>query len=231
MQQEKGVEMKTFNIAIDGPAGAGKSTVARRVAKELSFVYVDTGAMYRAIGLFMIQKNVDVSDEPQVKDALKEVHISIAYDHGEQQVLLNGKNVSTMIREEKVGNMASRVSAISSVREKLLDLQKNLASEHDVVMDGRDIGTHILPMAQLKIYLTASVDTRAKRRFDELTAKGTNCDLCEIKADIEKRDEQDMNRAIAPLRQAEDAVYLDSSDMTIDQVTSKIVALAKERSK
>ena len=231
MQQEKGVEMKTFNIAIDGPAGAGKSTVARRVAKELSFVYVDTGAMYRAIGLFMIQKNVDVSDEPQVKDALKEVHISIAYDHGEQQVLLNGKNVSTMIREEKVGNMASRVSAISSVREKLLDLQKNLASEHDVVMDGRDIGTHILPMAQLKIYLTASADTRAKRRFDELTAKGTNCDLCEIKADIEKRDEQDMNRAIAPLRQAEDAVYLDSSDMTIDQVTSKIVALAKERSK
>ena len=223
--------MKTFNIAIDGPAGAGKSTVARRVAKELSFVYVDTGAMYRAIGLFMIQKNVDVSDEPQVEDALKEVHISIAYDHGEQQVLLNGKNVSTMIREEKVGNMASRVSAISSVREKLLDLQKNLASEHDVVMDGRDIGTHILPMAQLKIYLTASVDTRAKRRFDELTAKGTNCDLCEIKADIEKRDEQDMNRAIAPLRQAEDAVYLDSSDMTIDQVTSKIVALAKERSK
>ena len=223
--------MKTFNIAIDGPAGAGKSTVARRVAKELSFVYVDTGAMYRAIGLFMIQKNVDVSDEPQVEDALKEVHISIAYDHGEQQVLLNGKNVSTMIREEKVGNMASRVSAISSVREKLLDLQKNLASEHDVVMDGRDIGTHILPMAQLKIYLTASADTRAKRRFDELTAKGTNCDLCEIKADIEKRDEQDMNRAIAPLRQAEDAVYLDSSDMTIDQVTSKIVALAKERSK
>ena len=223
--------MKTFNIAIDGPAGAGKSTVARRVAKELSFVYVDTGAMYRAIGLFMIQKNVDVSDEPQVEDALKDVHISIAYDHGEQQVLLNGKNVSTMIREEKVGNMASRVSAISSVREKLLDLQKNLASEHDVVMDGRDIGTHILPMAQLKIYLTASADTRAKRRFDELTAKGTNCDLCEIKADIEKRDEQDMNRAIAPLRQAEDAVYLDSSDMTIDQVTSKIVALAKERSK
>lgn len=231
MQQEKGVEMKTFNIAIDGPAGAGKSTVARRVAKELSFVYVDTGAMYRAIGLFMIQKNVDVSDEQQVEDALKAVHISIAYDHGEQQVLLNGKNVSTMIREEKVGNMASRVSAISSVREKLLDLQKNLASEHDVVMDGRDIGTHILPMAQLKIYLTASADTRAKRRFDELTAKGTNCDLCEIKADIEKRDEQDMNRAIAPLRQAEDAVYLDSSDMTIDQVTSKIVALAKERSK
>ena len=231
MQQEKGVEMKTFNIAIDGPAGAGKSTVARRVAKELSFVYVDTGAMYRAIGLFMIQKDVDVSDEQQVEDALKAVHISIAYDHGEQQVLLNGKNVSTMIREEKVGNMASRVSAISSVREKLLDLQKNLASEHDVVMDGRDIGTHILPMAQLKIYLTASADTRAKRRFDELTAKGTNCDLCEIKADIEKRDEQDMNRAIAPLRQAEDAVYLDSSDMTIDQVTSKIVALAKERSK
>lgn len=231
MQREKGVKMKTFNIAIDGPAGAGKSTVARRVAKELSFVYVDTGAMYRAIGLFMIQKDVDVSDEPQVEDALKKVHISIAYDHGEQQVLLNGQNVSTMIREEKVGNMASRVSAISSVREKLLDLQKNLASEHDVVMDGRDIGTHILPMAQLKIYLTASADTRAKRRFDELTAKGTNCDLCEIKADIEKRDEQDMNRAIAPLRQAEDAVYLDSSDMTIDQVTSKIVTLAKERSK
>ena len=221
----------TFNIAIDGPAGAGKSTVAKRVAKALSFVYVDTGAMYRAIGLFMLQKKVDITDEQKVEEALKGVHISIAYVNEEQQVLLNSENVSTLIREEKVGNMASKVSAIFCVREKLLDLQKDLARENDVVMDGRDIGTNILPGAQLKIYLTASADTRAKRRYDELCAKKVKCDLKEIKADIIKRDEQDMNRAIAPLCQAEDAVFLDSSHMTIDEVTKRIVSLAAERRK
>ncbi|MDO5540901.1 MAG: (d)CMP kinase [Eubacteriales bacterium] len=219
----------TYNIAIDGPAGAGKSTIARRVAKELSFVYVDTGAMYRAIGLFLIRNNTDIRDMEQVKKALSKVSISIAYKDGEQQVMLNGENVSGLIRTEAVGNMASAAAAIPSVREKLLDLQRKLAQTNNVVMDGRDIGTNILPDAQLKIYLTASADTRAQRRYDELCKKGIACDFLEIKEDIIKRDDQDMHRAIAPLSQAEDAVYLDSSEMTIDEVTKKIKSFYKEQ--
>lgn len=216
----------TYNIAIDGPAGAGKSTIARRVAKELSFIYVDTGAMYRAIALFHLREQIDTDSEEKVKEALERINISIAYENGEQQVLLNGENVSGQIRTEEVGNMASKISAISCVREKLLDLQRELAQKNDVVMDGRDIGTRILPEAQLKIYLTASADARAQRRYKELMEKGVVCSLEEIKQDIMKRDEQDMNRAIAPLTQAMDAVYLDSSDMTIDEVTEKIKSLA-----
>ncbi len=216
----------TYNIAIDGPAGAGKSTIARRVAKELSFIYVDTGAMYRAIALFHLREQIDTDSEEKVKEALERINISIAYENGEQQVLLNGENVSGQIRTEEVGNMASKISAISCVREKLLDLQRELAQKNDVVMDGRDIGTRILPEAQLKIYLTASADARAQRRYKELMEKGVVCSLEEIKQDIMKRDEQDMNRAIAPLTQAKDAVYLDSSDMTIDEVTEKIKSLA-----
>ena len=216
----------TYNIAIDGPAGAGKSTIARRVAKELSFIYVDTGAMYRAIALFHLREQIHTDSEEKVKEALERINISIAYENGEQQVLLNGENVSGQIRTEEVGNMASKISAISCVREKLLDLQRELAQKNDVVMDGRDIGTRILPEAQLKIYLTASADARAQRRYKELMEKGVVCSLEEIKQDIMKRDEQDMNRAIAPLTQAKDAVYLDSSDMTIDEVTEKIKSLA-----
>ncbi len=215
----------TYNIAIDGPAGAGKSTIARRVAKELSFIYVDTGAMYRAIALYHLGEQIDTDSETAVKDALKKIDISIAYENGEQQVLLNGENVSGKIRTEEVGNIASKISAIPCVREKLLDLQRDLARKNDVVMDGRDIGTRILPDAQLKIYLTASADARAKRRYKELTEKGISCSLEEIKQDIIKRDKQDMNRAIAPLVQAKDAVYLDSSNMTIDEVTEKIKSL------
>lgn len=215
----------TYNIAIDGPAGAGKSTIARRVAKELSFIYVDTGAMYRAIALYHIREAVNTDSEEAVQKALEKISISIAYENGEQQVLLNGENVSGKIRTEEVGNMASKVSAIPSVREKLLDLQRELARTNDVVMDGRDIGTRILPKAQLKVYLTASADTRAQRRYQELTEKGVACDLEAIKEDIIKRDDQDMHRAIAPLTQAEDAVYLDSSEMTIDEVTEKIKSL------
>lgn len=215
----------TYNIAIDGPAGAGKSTIARRVAKELSFIYVDTGAMYRAIALYHLREAVNTDSEEEVQKALEKISISIAYENGEQQVLLNGENVSGKIRTEEVGNMASKVSAIPSVREKLLDLQRELARTNDVVMDGRDIGTRILPKAQLKIYLTASADTRAQRRYQELTEKGVACDLEAIREDIIKRDDQDMHRAIAPLTQAEDAVYLDSSDMTIDEVTEKIKSL------
>ncbi len=217
----------TYNIAIDGPAGAGKSTIARRVAKELSFIYVDTGAMYRTIALSLLRGGIDAKDEARVSEALPGIRVSIAYRDGEQQMLLNGENVSGLIRTEEVGNMASKAAALPCVREKLLDLQKELARTHDVVMDGRDIGTNILPDAQLKIYLTASADTRAERRFRELEAKGISCSLEEIRADIIMRDEQDMHREIAPLMQAEDAVFLDSSEMSVDEVTEKIKSLCR----
>ena len=212
-----------MNIAIDGPAGAGKSTIARRVAKEKGYTYVDTGAMYRAIGLYFMNEGVDVENDAAVFEALAAIQVEIRYESGEQQVYLNGKNVSKEIRQEAVGNMASRVAARQAVRDKLLDLQRNLASTQDVVMDGRDIGTFVLPDAELKIYLTASVDTRAKRRYQELIEKQMPADLEEIKRDIEARDYQDMHRAIAPLSQAEDAYYLDSSDMTIDEVVTEII--------
>lgn len=217
----------TYNIAIDGPAGAGKSTIAKRVSGELSFIYVDTGAMYRSIALYLLRKDISATDVEAVKVALEDIEIAIQYVNGEQHVLLNGEDVSGQIRTEEVGNMASKSSALPCVRAKLLELQKKLAREHDVVMDGRDIGTNILPDAQLKIYLTASVDTRASRRYKELIEKGTDCDLEAIKKDIEQRDYQDMHRETAPLMQANDAVYLDSSDMTIDQVVEKIKSLAK----
>lgn len=217
----------TYNIAIDGPAGAGKSTIAKRVSSELSFIYVDTGAMYRSIALYLLRKDISAADVEAVKAALEDIEIAIQYVNGEQHVLLNGEDVSGQIRTEEVGNMASQSSALPCVRAKLLELQKKLAREHDVVMDGRDIGTNILPDAQLKIYLTASVDTRADRRYKELIEKGMECDLKAIKKDIEQRDYQDMHRETAPLMQAEDAIYLDSSDMTIDQVVEKIKSLVK----
>ena len=211
-----------YNIAIDGPAGAGKSTIARRVAKELSFIYVDTGAMYRAMALYLLHKNVDRTNTEQIGEVCRNAEISIEYQNGEQIVLLNGENVNAYLRTEEVGNMASKTSAIPAVREKLLELQKTLAREKDVIMDGRDIGTNILPNADVKIYLTASVETRAKRRYDELASKGESCDFDEIARDIKERDERDMTREIAPLKKAEDAILVDSSDMTIDEVVSKI---------
>ena len=218
-----------MNIAIDGPAGAGKSTIARLAAKELGFVYVDTGAMYRAIALYLLDNKVDIDNEAELKDALNNIHINIVYEAGVQHVFLDLVDVSEEIRSEKVGNMASTSSALAPVREKLLDLQRDIAAKNDVIMDGRDIGTNILPNAELKIYLTASVDVRAKRRYDELILKGENPNLEDIKKGIETRDYQDMNRDIAPLKQADDAEYIDSSDMTIAQVVDKIVKLAKER--
>ena len=217
-----------MNIAIDGPAGAGKSTIARLAAKELGFVYVDTGAMYRAIALYLLDNKTDINDEKALKNALNNIHINIVYESGVQHVFLDLQDVSTEIRSEKVGNMASTSSALPPVREKLLDLQRSIASKNDVIMDGRDIGTNILPDAELKIYLTASVNVRAKRRYDELILHGERPDLEVIKNDIETRDYQDMNREIAPLKQAEDAVLIDSSDMTIAEVVDEIIRLKKE---
>ena len=217
------------NIAIDGPAGAGKSTIARAVARELEFIYVDTGAMYRAIALFFLNNGIDLRDEEAVKKACEAVDVRIAYDGGEQQVILNGENVSSDIRTPEVSAMASRSSALPQVRAKLLDLQKDLAADNNVIMDGRDIGTCVLPNADLKIYLTASVETRAKRRYDEMLEKKMQADYDEVIEDIKKRDHQDMTREISPLKQAEDAVLVDSSNMSIDEVKAEIIRLFKER--
>ena len=217
----------SYQIAIDGPAGAGKSTIARRVAKEKGFIYVDTGAMYRAMAYYLLQEKADPSSEEAISEKCTGAHITIEYQDGEQVVLLNGENVNPVLRTEKVGNMASVTSKNKKVRERLTQLQKELAEKNSVVMDGRDIGTCVLPNADVKIYLTASAAVRAKRRFDELTAKGETCDIKKIEEDIIKRDEQDMTREIAPLKQAEDAVLVDSSDMSIDEVVEKILSLTR----
>lgn len=217
------------NIAIDGPAGAGKSTIARKVAGELSFIYVDTGAMYRAMALYLLRQKVNGGDENEVARACQEPDISITYEHGEQVVLLNGENVNSLLRTEEVGNMASLSSANPRVREQLLKLQRGLAKANNVVMDGRDIGTTILPDAQVKIFLTASSATRAKRRYLELSEKGISCQLEEIQKDIEDRDARDMNRAVSPLRQAEDAVLVDSSEMTIPEVVKAILQIYENK--
>lgn len=219
----------SMNIAIDGPAGAGKSTIARRVAKELSFIYVDTGAMYRAMALYLLRKEVNRDDTEQIGNICQDAEISIEYQNGEQIVLLNGENVNSYLRTEEVGNMASVSSAVPRVREKLLSLQRKLAKDMSVVMDGRDIGTTILPDADVKIYLTASSLTRAKRRYLELQEKGTVCNLDDIQKDIEERDQRDMSREISPLRQAEDAVLVDSSNLTIQQVVDRILQIFRSK--
>lgn len=218
----------SMNVAIDGPAGAGKSTIAKQVAKQLGFIYVDTGAMYRAMALFFLKHQILADDEKKIADLCEDIDISIVYEDGEQKVLLNGENVTGQIRAEEVGKMASATSVYGCVREKLVSLQRQLAKSANVIMDGRDIGTCVLPDAQVKVYLTASSFVRAKRRYDELQEKGIDCDLREIQKDIEDRDERDMHRAISPLRQAEDAKLVDSSDMTIPEVVDAIIALCQE---
>lgn len=219
-----------MNIAIDGPAGAGKSTIAKRLAKELGFIYIDTGAMYRAMGYyFAVNKGIDLDDAKAVADACPTVEVTIAYENGEQQVFVNGENLSGVIRTEQAGEMASKVSVYPVVRTKLVESQQKLAQNADVIMDGRDIGTVVLPNAQVKIFLTASSLTRAKRRFDELTAKGMKCDLAEIEKDIIERDYRDMNRETSPLKQAEDAVLVDTSDMTIEEVVNYVITLAEKK--
>ena len=218
----------SMNIAIDGPAGAGKSTIAKRLAKKLGFIYVDTGAMYRAMAYYFLQHNIDAKDEKAIAAACPDVDVTITYENGEQQVLLNGENVNGVIRNEEVGNMASSTSVYPVVRKKLVELQRQLAKSSDFIMDGRDIGTCVLPDAQVKIYLTASSATRAKRRYDELTEKGVSCDLAEIEKDIIDRDYRDMHRETSPLRQAEDAVLVDSSEMNIDEVVDAIYQVYSE---
>lgn len=221
----------SYAIAIDGPAGAGKSTIAKRVAKALSFIYVDTGAMYRAMGLYFLRKGISPEDQEEIEKACEDIQVSITYENGEQQVLLNGENVSSEIRREEVGNMASKTSANSRVREKLVALQRELASRENVVMDGRDIGTQVLPNATVKIYLTASSRERAKRRYLELQEKGMAANLEDIEADIIERDHRDMTREISPLCQAEDAVLVDASYMTIAEVTEAVLKAFEEKRK
>ena len=219
----------SVNIAIDGPAGAGKSTIARKLASDLGYIYVDTGAMYRAMAYYFLQNGIAADDEEKIAQACADVEISIEYQDGEQCVLLNGENVNRVIRQEEVGNMASATSVYPAVRTKLVKLQQQLAAKADVIMDGRDIGTVVLPAAQVKIYLTASSAVRAKRRFDELTAKGQPCNLAQIEQDIIERDNRDMNRETSPLRQAEDAVLLDSSSLDIEGVVDAMKTVIRSK--
>ena len=216
-----------YNVAIDGPAGAGKSTIAKLVSKEKGYIYVDTGAMYRGLAIHFLDKGIQPQETEKVIEACKDAEVTIAYEDAVQHVYLNGKDISSRLRNEEVGNMASVTSAIPEVRKKLLELQQNLAKTQNVIMDGRDIGTCVLPHADVKVYLTASVETRAKRRYQELQEKGEDCNLEEIAHDIEERDRRDMTREIAPLKQAEDAVLVDSSDMTIAEVVKTIVDLCR----
>ena len=217
-----------MKIAIDGPAGAGKSSIAKLVAKKLSFVYVDTGAMFRTVAYYFLSQGKDPSDAEMVTEECEKISISIEYKHGAQHIFLDGTDVSTEIRQEEVGKNASVVAKNQAVRNRLLALQRQMAEKQDVIMDGRDIGTVVLPDAQVKIYLTASASVRAERRYKELVEKGESCNLKKIEEDIIARDEQDMNREIAPLKQAEDAVLVDSSYMTIEEVVDKIIEIVEK---
>lgn len=215
----------SYSIAIDGPAGAGKSTIAKLIARKKGYIYVDTGAMYRAMALFFTESGISASEQDKISAAAQDADVTISYENGEQVVWLNGRNVNGLIRTEAVGNMASESSKNKDVRKKLVELQRALAQKENVVMDGRDIGTCVLPNADVKVYLTADSHVRALRRYEELQAKGQPCDLETIEKDIIDRDYQDMHRDISPLRQAEDAVLLDSSDMTIEEVAQAIIGL------
>lgn len=217
----------SYSIAIDGPAGAGKSTIAKLIAKKKNYIYVDTGAMYRAMALFFLESGIGAEQQDKISEASKDVDVTISYENGEQVVWLNGRNVNGLIRTEEVGRMASASSVNKDVREKLVELQRALAQKESVVMDGRDIGTCVLPNANVKVYLTASSRVRALRRYEELKAKGEDCSLEVIEKDIIERDYRDMHRDISPLKQADDAILLDSSDMTIEEVADAVIALCK----
>ena len=217
-----------INIAIDGPSGAGKSTSARAAAKELGFIYVDTGALYRAVGVAALKRGIATADAKAVADMLPSLKIALRFEAGEQKVYLNGEDVSKTIRLPEASMAASDVSAVPAVRAFLFDLQKTLARENDCIMDGRDIGTVVLPEAQLKIFLTASAEERANRRYNELISRGTPVEYEALLSEIVQRDYNDSHRAIAPLKPAADAVILDSSDMSFEEVVAEIVRLVKE---
>ncbi|MBQ2759064.1 MAG: (d)CMP kinase [Clostridia bacterium] len=217
-----------INIAIDGPAGAGKSTIARRTAANLGYIYVDTGALYRAVGVSVLRRGLDTTDAKAVAQVLNEIKIELKFVDGVQHVFLNGEDVSTDIRLPEASMAASNVSAIPAVRAFLFDLQKSIAANSNCIMDGRDIGTVVLPDAQLKVFLTASAEVRAKRRYDELVVKGTPVEFNELLEEIKLRDHNDSTRAIAPLKKADDAVLVDSSDMTIDEVCETLEKLVRE---
>lgn len=218
-----------MNVAIDGPAGAGKSTIAKKTAYNLGYIYVDTGAIYRTLALACIRKGIDAEDEANVSSVCRSVKVELKYIDGSQVMLLDGENVNDYIRTEDVSRMTSSISVYKAVREQLIDLQRDIAKRENVIMDGRDIGTNVLKNAEVKIYLTASVKTRAERRYKEQTEKGIKCTIEEIEEDIEKRDYRDMHREIAPLKKADDAVEIDTSDMTIEQVTETIENIIKEK--
>lgn len=221
--------MNPYSIAIDGPAGAGKSTIAKMVSQQLGFIYVDTGAMYRAFGLYCMDENIPADHIEKINSAINQIDITIEYEGNEQQVILNNKNVTMLIRSNEVSQMASAISVHATVRTKMVELQRKLASKANVVMDGRDIGTYVLPEATLKIFLTASVDVRAQRRHKELIQKTIDADFESIKKEIIERDSRDMNRSFAPLKKADDAIEIDTSNMSIFEVTEKIVQLFKSK--
>ena len=220
-----------INVAIDGPAGAGKSTVAKAVAKKLNLIYLDTGAMYRATAYFALQQNIDVQDEEKVKPMLENMQMDIVFEDGAQQIYVNGVNTTPYLREHYMSKAASDISALPSVRYKMVDLQRQFASSRDVVLDGRDIGTFVLPNANCKFFMTATPVERANRRYKELVEKGQQVDFDALLNDIMQRDYNDSHRAVAPLKQADDALYLDTTDMTIDQVVAKVVEVVKSKTK
>lgn len=220
-----------MNIAIDGPAGAGKSSIAKLVAKKMNYVYVDTGAMFRTMALYFLKQQLDTTDKTVVEQNCGDIQIRMEYQNGEQHIFLGDEDVSLDIRKEEVGKQASVIAKYPVVRTKLLNLQRELAARNNVIMDGRDIGTVVLPDAECKVYLTASPHVRAMRRYKELQEKGQICELEVIEADIIARDNEDMNREIAPLTQAADAFLVDSSDMSIEEVVAKICELAERSEK
>ena len=218
-----------YSIAIDGPAGAGKSTIAKKLAKRLNFIYIDTGAMYRAMGLFFARNKINLADEEIVAAACKGIDIQVTYENGQQQIWLQGENVTDLIRTEEAGNMASSCAVIDSVRRKLVALQRKMAQESNVIMEERDMDTVVLPEVCLKIFFTAEVERRAERRFKDLTDKGESCNIDTIREIIENRDYRDTHRAVSPLRQAEDAVYLDSSQLSEEEVINRILDIFSEK--
>lgn len=219
--------MKKIRVAIDGPAGAGKSSISKCVAKKFGMIYVDTGAMYRACAVYAIENGIEITDEA-ITPHLDEIEIDMSYSPDGQRIMLNGKDVTTRIREEDATIGSSKIAVIPSVRLKLVEMQRTIAQNNAVIMDGRDIGTHVLPDAELKIFLTASVAERAKRRYIEMLEKGMKCEISKVIEDIEFRDKNDSERAFAPLKQAEDAILIDTSDMSFEEVCEKICDLIKE---